>query len=341
VRGSSVARLIEAHQRGERGRLRDGRPDLPHQFVSLVERALDPDPARRFASAGEMESALGRESIHPVPIKRERTALQKILIGAGAVFAGTAIVGWIASRVFDTSVRVQSDMATSPADYLSVGATALLPFVIFWSLGAGMLAVVAGIGSLFRARLVAFRGRMRWVKSSADGATVATFVLAAGIAGWIAIVWHCWEIFNAIGTLSGPTPVSAELSVLGSPGRALQRQLYVSSAYLSFFLALAIWRWFPRLERDASDASRVRLLKWATIAVASLVVVTGTAPWRLAWDNFEVVAFDSRPAFVIGSSSDELLLYYPYSDAPRHRRVHKDAPNLQRTGALARLFDPQ
>jgi hypothetical protein len=135
--------------------------------------------------------------------------------------------------------------------------------------------------------------------------------------------------------------VTADLSVLGSPGRALQRQLYVSSAYLSFFLALAVWRWFPTFEQDATDASRVRLLKWATIAVAFLVVITGTAPWRLAWDHFEVVAFEDRPAFVIASNTDELLLYYPYSDAPKHRRVPKNAPTLQRTGAQARLFDPQ
>lgn len=34
------------------------RPTLPAEFVRVVERALDPDPRRRFAGAGEMERAL-------------------------------------------------------------------------------------------------------------------------------------------------------------------------------------------------------------------------------------------------------------------------------------------
>jgi hypothetical protein len=347
VRGGSVAELIDAHRQGERRRLRDGRPDLPQEFVSVVERALDPDPARRFASAGEMEAALAGGPIvpfDPAPIKREgteRTPVHRILIGAAAAFMATAMIGWIACRLFDTVVGVHSDLAAGPADYLSVGAVALLPFGIFWSVGVGMLVVLASMVSLFRSPLAAIRPRMHSVKSTADGATVATLVLVTGIAGWLAIVWHCADIFSAIGALSAPTPVTAELSVLGSPGRSLQRTLYVSSAYLSFLLALAIWRWFPTFEQYAADASRVRLLKWATVVVALLVVVTGTASWRLAWERFEVVAFEKRPAFVIGNNSDELLLYYPYGDAPKHRRVRKDAPTLQRTGAQARLFDRQ
>ncbi|MFI5078769.1 MAG: hypothetical protein ACHQRO_15580, partial [Vicinamibacteria bacterium] len=39
-------------------RLRDERSDLPSAFVSIVERALSREPARRYASAGELELAL-------------------------------------------------------------------------------------------------------------------------------------------------------------------------------------------------------------------------------------------------------------------------------------------
>ena len=51
VISTSVASLVDAHLKGERRRLRDARPDLPPSFVSVVERAIDPDPTRRFASA--------------------------------------------------------------------------------------------------------------------------------------------------------------------------------------------------------------------------------------------------------------------------------------------------
>jgi serine/threonine protein kinase len=39
--------------------LEEVRPDLPPALVGLVTRAMDPDPARRFSSAGEMAEAYG------------------------------------------------------------------------------------------------------------------------------------------------------------------------------------------------------------------------------------------------------------------------------------------
>ena len=348
VRGTSVADLVEAHRLGERRRLRDVRPDLPASFVSVVERALDPDPARRFVSAGEMESALAGEAVVRVgrgasDIKAtERTPLQTIAIAASTVFLATGVVGWIACRTFESSLNVHADFASGPADYLSVGADALLPFAIFWSVGAGVLAVLVGILSLFRRQLTALRGRVRPARRAVDGATVATLVIFVALACWVAIVWHCVDIFKAMQGLSIATPAtSVDPSVFGPEGRSVQRTLFLSAAYLSFLLALAIWRWFPRFERAAADAASVRLLKWAAVAVMALVVVTAIAPRRLVWEQFEVVSFENTRAVVIGSNTDELLLYYPYGDGLKHRRVRKDAVALQRTGALARLFDRQ
>ena len=58
VRATSIAELRLAHTRGDAARLQDLRPDLPRAFVRVVERAIERDPTRRFASAGDMEAAL-------------------------------------------------------------------------------------------------------------------------------------------------------------------------------------------------------------------------------------------------------------------------------------------
>jgi hypothetical protein len=346
VRGTSVPELIEAHRRGERARLRDGRPDLPPAFVSIVERALDPDPERRFSSAGEMEAALTGGPILPVNPAVvdhkdvERKTVQNIAAATAVVVGATAVVGWIGCRIFAMSVGVHSDLAPGALDYLSVGATMLLPFGIIWSLGAGALAAIGSMARPVLKRVGAARQRIRILRSTADGATVATCVLVTGMAGWLAIFSRYAEILRVLQSLMTGTPASvAELSLLGSAGQSLHRSHFVSSAFLSFFLGLALWRWFPRFEQDATDADRVRLLKWATVVVTSLVIATGTFHWRVVWERFEAVTFDNHAAFVIGSSNDELLLYYPYADASKHRRVRKDAPQLVRTGAQARLFD--
>jgi len=60
VEGETRAAVDEAHQKQMRTHLRDLRPDLPEEFVNLVERALDPDPQQRFQSAGAFEIALAR-----------------------------------------------------------------------------------------------------------------------------------------------------------------------------------------------------------------------------------------------------------------------------------------
>jgi hypothetical protein len=342
VPGASIDELVEAHRRGDRRRLRDVRPDLPDQFVSVVERALDPDPERRYESAGDMEIALAGDSLRiDQAAETRRITLQNVSIAAAASFAGMALVGWIACRVFDFGLGVHSDFAARPADYLSVGAAALLPFGIVWSVAVGVFAVLVGLGSMVRAPLARLRGRLMPADGAADGATVATVVLAAGFSCWLALTWYCADLFRAMIGLTVQTAAPVDPSALGSAGNAMQRTLFLSAACLSFLLALAVWRWFPKLERTASDPSRVRSLQAATIVVASLAVVIAAAPRRLVWERFEVVKFENRSAFVIGTSSDELLLYYPYTEGPKQRRVRRDIPSLQRNVTQARLFDPQ
>ncbi|HET9939993.1 MAG TPA: serine/threonine-protein kinase [Candidatus Eisenbacteria bacterium] len=58
VDASTFRELEERHRTGNRKPLRDARPDLPADFVNVVERALEADPARRYGSVGEMERAL-------------------------------------------------------------------------------------------------------------------------------------------------------------------------------------------------------------------------------------------------------------------------------------------
>ena len=57
-RGGDLDGLRAAHADGARTWLRDLRADLPDALVQSIERAIDADPARRFATAGQMERAL-------------------------------------------------------------------------------------------------------------------------------------------------------------------------------------------------------------------------------------------------------------------------------------------
>jgi tetratricopeptide (TPR) repeat protein len=58
VEGMSYRELKAAHESGSRRSLMDERPDLPEQFVHVVETAIDRDPKKRYATAGQMVAAL-------------------------------------------------------------------------------------------------------------------------------------------------------------------------------------------------------------------------------------------------------------------------------------------
>ena len=83
--------------RGERKRLHDLRPDLSEGFVQVVERALESDPAERYASVGAMQRglthALGLESglMPPVTLAAIAADADAALRGSGTLSStGTA-----------------------------------------------------------------------------------------------------------------------------------------------------------------------------------------------------------------------------------------------------------
>ncbi len=67
--GTAVEYWIKAPTGGRVRPLRDVRPDLPREFVDVVEHAIAPNPADRFHSVGEMEQALAKTiGTRPVPV---------------------------------------------------------------------------------------------------------------------------------------------------------------------------------------------------------------------------------------------------------------------------------
>jgi hypothetical protein len=105
VEGQTRAAVAEAHQRQARMHLRDARPDLPDEFVTIVERALDPDPRRRVQSAGAFEIALARflgapvENEVPAPRRAASIALAAVIAG---IVIGTPVY-WLATRAPGTA----------------------------------------------------------------------------------------------------------------------------------------------------------------------------------------------------------------------------------------------
>lgn len=96
VEADTIAELKRRHADGIRTPLLDRRPDLPAGFVQAVETTLDADPARRFASAGQMERALAADLVTPAAGRHGRRRVLGIIAATAAVIA--VAVAWPALR---------------------------------------------------------------------------------------------------------------------------------------------------------------------------------------------------------------------------------------------------
>ena len=343
VTAASIDGLSDAHKRGIRRRLRDERPDIPDAFVSVVERAIDPDPAHRFASTGEMFEALGGEP-RDASGRREQTLTTaqkaaRVALAVMAVLVVTEALGLLASLAFESALRVDPAFAAGVTDYLAIGFRAIRPFVFVWTMAAAGAAVLAGLRPLVWPYLGPIRKRLSVLGERLEPSTQAGLVVCAGVAGLLALIWQFYGVYDTLTALAlEPRPDNLDLSILGWPGRELHRTHSQVSVALSFLLGLAAFRWFPRLEKRATDPARVRSLQWAAIVVALLLVAMETITRPFLWERREIVAFGNQMAFVIGTSSEELLLYTPAKGERQYIRVRIDAPDLRRNVGSRALF---
>ncbi len=99
VEASTYGELHALHDRGERTPLRDLRADLPTAFVRAVERALEPRPEDRFASAGEFERALLDVVKGERAESRPRGGRRQLLTMLGVLLAVAAAAWWSFERM--------------------------------------------------------------------------------------------------------------------------------------------------------------------------------------------------------------------------------------------------
>lgn len=115
--------LRAAHADGERTWLRDLRPDLPHALVHTIERAIDPDPAQRFATAGAMERALHLDlvpiAVSPPSLENRPGRGRAMWLRPGFAVAAVAFIAAVVALVIWS--RTSSNRGTVLSGIRSIG----------------------------------------------------------------------------------------------------------------------------------------------------------------------------------------------------------------------------
>ena len=188
---------------------------------------------------------------------------------------------------------------------------------------------MAGIRLLLPASLKSLSIDSLLESDALNPAGVATVILLVGSCLALALLWRYWDVFAVLWALrQDPNLPFTSMTILEPASRPIHQYHGVYSAVLSFALGLVIWRLFPKLEESQTDAPTLRVMKWATLGLAVLIVAVAVAPRRAIWDSFAVATFDNHTALVIGTTREELLLYAPNEPGRPRFRIRKDAPGL-------------
>src|SRR5262249_33887329 len=182
VRATTVEGLEKLHAEGGAVRLRDARADLPTSFVRVIDRAIAPEPAARYQSAGELEAALldaladatpvVSPAVPPEPSDDRLRRWSRAAAIAGAIAAALllAVLGWSRIRGATSGAGVPAGIrslavlplvnasANSSQDYFADGITDEL---------IGVLGTVPDINVISRTSVMQFKGSKKTVSEIA------------------------------------------------------------------------------------------------------------------------------------------------------------------------------
>ena len=348
VEGGTLLDLIDAHKAGRRRPLLEHRPDLPMAFVQLVSRALAPNPAERWPSAGAMLEALGRLAGGAITDKTPwvRT-IARVMAGGVAGLAGLIVLGMVSSRYFNVTMGREAFAAEGIEDWLYWGAVSMVaPAILVLMVLVGLSLLRLTFRLLLRLwphgrrtvdRLPATMRRLGLddVEALSAGALVVSVAVLAG--GW-------WSLRAEVGLLLGlidPNVATAPAESLAflSPSFESRHTTYRFTFEWVCIILVAVW-WVP----FRVAARRAQRLNAGVLAAAAAIFLLAMFllhfPYRLLYHaELEAVEWDGRRCYVLGERSDEELLFCPDLEPPRNRAVNKDAIGLKHLGTRLNPFD--
>lgn len=348
VEGQSVEAIRAAHMQGRRRTLNERRPELPALFVKVVDRALTPDPARRYESATQCLEALLNvldDRTRPVRMTMTRLLVASVLIPA-ATIVGLAVLGAVISKEFNSVLGRNEFAAETFRDSVAWGAASfVMPGVI-------TLLSLSVIGLLFVLRYIALRAASR--ARSADAKIIGSMrrlaaqlrlddpqtcacvcLLAASLA--LGVGW--WWFQDLIGALfSNISHVSRDGLALLSPAREAHHLNYrLAFTAITAFAALTVFV-IARLIPRPSDLFQ-RFLWLGSFAVLALSLFYLAMPYRiLRFARFPEVRWQNERCFSLGERQDGTLLFCPERAVPRTVIAPKTGAPPVPTGVTANIF---
>lgn len=361
VREKSIADLALAHASGQRRSVSDLRPDLPIGFVRVVERALSPNPADRYASAGAMMTALTlalpgvadaggerredvRSETHQDPARADTASRWHTgrVVGVIAVAALVILaLGAAMSATFNLTLGRRGGFVDDTVwDWMRYGLQSLVPVSVYAALALIGVFAVRAVWRIARPAEKAadvsgsHRSTSRFSPDQPTSAAQGLLVLQVLALGLIA--WLFSDVLVAVAVFADVADRET-LSVLNESNYTpiLYRQV------LTVVLVLSVIAWHALLRRPGAWGRIDTPTKIAGASIAVVMVLMLELPYRLMFqNNLPVVVHQSQTCFELGrrAASPQVLVYCPDWSTPRIQAV--EAGHVRDTGLRSDLFSP-
>ena len=353
VHGETIEELLRAHAGGKRGHLGDVRPDLPDEFVQVVETMIAADPTNRFHSATEVRKAL-EQVVAPAPPPPKPVSWAHRAYLAAVTITTTVlalvIIGFISTWVFDvTFARERGTFDVSgPLDWLMVGRMVVLaPVVRILVLGFPLILVLTAARVFCRVVPSAGRRASRFAaichdflrsRDLSDPNLILVIVAGLGALAFGALALYHWSDAKAFAVFADYAP--AQQFVPLQPGNEPNYDLFQRRLeYLLLAYGVAVWIVYSGMRRTDMH---VRGATWAyVIAVPTVAFLCmRAAPWMVVYGNeLPRMDYGALRCYEIGRRLDETLVFCPDEGRPRVQR-HKTS-ELQDRGFRENIFTPR
>ena len=348
VEGGTLLDLIDAHRAGRRRPLLERRPDLPLSFTQVVSRALAPDPADRWPSAGAMLEALGgTRPADTLPVAQywARTTARIVAAVTGGI-VGLTFLGMVNSRYFNVALGREAYVSEGLRDWLYWGAVSVVAPTVL------VLMVLVGLSVLrvaLRLLLWLWPGGRRLANRLPDAArrfglyeldTVSAFALVASVVVLGAATWFVQPDVAILLSLVNPNigfAPSEKLAYL-SDRFAGQHENYRLAFSWACIILVALW-WLP-FTLAARRGQRVAAgMRAGAAGVLVLAILLLDFPYRLFYHaELDAVQWRGQQCYVLGERAANYLLFCPGLEPPRNRVVEKAASDLDTVGDKSNPF---
>jgi len=352
VEGATAFDIAMAHRSGARRLLVDRRPDLPPDFIRVVERALS-DRTRRYQTAGELLEDLNAIATRqPVPgpagrvvaASRWPARLAWWAAGAAGAVAAIVVLGFLATRAYDSAFGLGRFADDSFTTSLRVGLRSLVPPAVWVTLVLVSWLVVKTIWQTTQSAMPPLQRFARRVHSSVSSAitgrtprdrnTLARWLLLAQAAVVvIVLVVYRRELYALTIPFDRANPSVWQVLFYDSdrlgPVNDYQRLLPIAAAAMGI-----AWR---RLIKSAGGVVALdRPVVIAGVAIIGLLVLGVSVPFRVFYEanrglpRYEV---DRERCYEVGRRADDVRLFcpdvVPGPNQFRNKNVKADNPQIQ------------